>query len=47
MTKKSRSEWDSDDSPVWVVEDNMIKPSPYFLKWWQDVSTMRYGDNME
>lgn len=31
--------------PVWVEEDNCLKPTPFFLGWWQAVAERRFGDN--
>lgn len=30
--------------PVWVAEDNRLKPTPFFLCWWQLVAERRFGD---
>jgi hypothetical protein len=45
MRKKECSKWELESGPVWVTIDNIIKPSDYFLKWWQDISIQRYGDD--
>ena len=30
--------------PVWIWEDGVPIPAPFFLKWWQDASVLKYGD---
>lgn len=30
--------------PVWIVEDSGIKPSRFFLRWWQRVAERRFSD---
>ena len=46
MNKKDNdnSGWERENNEVWVTADNCIQPSPYFLKWWQDVAVLQYGD---
>ena len=45
MRKKECSKWELESDSVWVTIDTIIKPSDYFLKWWQDLSIRRFGDN--
>lgn len=30
--------------PVWIVENGRLKPTPFFLGWWQAVAERRFGD---
>ncbi len=43
--KKKKNEWELEESSVWITEDGVIKPSPFFLRWWREVSTINYGDD--
>ena len=43
MEKVRPKDLELEPDPVWVVEDNMIKPSPFFLKWWQRVAEQHFG----
>ena len=45
MKKKEVNKWEPECDEVWVETDKTIEPSPYFLKWWQDLSFKKYGDN--
>ena len=31
-------------TPVWRKNELGLEPSAFFLKWWQDVSVLRFGD---
>jgi len=42
--KKARKDFEPEPSPVWVEENNMLKPSPFFSHWWQQVAQLRFGD---
>ena len=43
--KKKKDNWELGSNEVWVETEKAIQPSPYFLKWWQDLSIRRFGDN--
>jgi len=43
--KKKKDNWELGSNEVWVETEKTIQPSPYFLKWWQDLSIRRFGDN--
>ena len=43
--KKKKDNWELGSNEVWVETEKTIQPSPYFLKWWQDLSLKRFGDN--
>lgn len=30
--------------PVWIMEGNEVRPTPFFLQWWQAVAECQYGD---
>jgi hypothetical protein len=43
--KKKKDNWELGSNEVWVETEKTIQPSPYFLKWWQDLSIRKFGDN--
>ena len=46
MTKKHQEPqdlWQTEPTPIWVTEGGIIKPTYYFLRWWQDISKRKYG----
>ena len=43
--KKKKDNWELESNEIWVETEKTIQPSPYFLKWWQDLSIRRFGDN--
>jgi hypothetical protein len=45
MKKKKKDNFEVGPNEVWVETEKTIQPSPYFLKWWQDLSLKRFGDN--
>ena len=42
--KLTRKDFEPEPSPVWIEEDGVLKPSPFFLRWWQQVAQRRFGD---
>jgi len=42
--KLTRKDFELEPSPVWVEENNVLKPSPFFNRWWQQVAQQRFGD---
>ena len=44
MKKKKENNCEVEPNEVWVETEKTIEPSPYFLKWWQDASILKYGD---
>jgi hypothetical protein len=45
MKKKKENNCEVEPNEVWVETEKTIEPSPYFLKWWQDLSVKRFGNN--
>ena len=45
MKKNQNDAWQLEEGPVWIWEDGVTRPSPFFLKWWQDASVLKYGDS--
>jgi len=45
MKKKKIDNWELEPNEVWVITEKAIEPTVYFLKWWQDLSTQKYGDD--
>lgn len=41
--KHTTSDWEPEQDPVWILEENMLKPSPFFLQWWQRTAELKYG----
>ena len=44
MRKNQTDTWQLEQGPVWMWEDGTPIPAPFFLKWWQDASILKYGD---
>jgi len=42
--KLTHKDFELEPSAVWVEENNMLKPSPFFIRWWQQVAQQRFGD---
>lgn len=42
--KLRHKDFELEPSAVWVEENNMLKPSPFFIRWWQQVAQQRFGD---
>ncbi|MFC1964818.1 hypothetical protein ACFLWG_02295 [Chloroflexota bacterium] len=42
--KKTYKDFEFLPDPVWTEVDGVIKPTPFFLSWWQDVAERRFGD---
>ena len=44
MKKNQYDAWQLEQGPVWIWEDGVPRPAPFFLKWWQDASILKHGD---
>ena len=44
MKKNRYDAWQLEQGPVWIWEDGVPRPAPFFLKWWQDASILKHGD---
>ena len=44
MKKNRYDAWQLEQGPVWIWEDGVPRPAPFFLKWWQDASILKCGD---
>jgi len=47
MAKRRKSitdNWQTEQDPVWITEESILRPSSFFLKWWQDVAELQYSD---
>lgn len=42
--KLTRKDFEFEPSPVWIEENNVVMPGPFFLRWWQQVAQQRFGD---
>ena len=42
--KLTRQDFTAMPSPVWLQNESGFESRTFFLKWWQDVSMLRFGD---
>lgn len=40
--KRTTSNWEPEQDPVWILEEDILKPSLFFLRWWQRTAELKY-----
>lgn len=42
--KLTRKDFEPEPSAVWTEENNVVMPTPFFLRWWQRVAQRRFSN---